>query len=241
MRETRGVPRPSAGQLLVSEVFGPTLQGEGPSAGRAAVFLRLGTCNLTCSWCDSAYTWDSSRYNLAEQLSLVDSVEVQTDLLSRAAPLVVITGGEPLLQREALVPLVRAMSTAGRRVEFETSGTVAPGDLAAIVDRFVVSPKLANSGQGERSRLRWPVLEELAALTATEFKFVASTTTDLAEVETITARLRLAPERVWVMPEGVTSEQVTRRMQDLAPEIYRRGWSLSGRTHILLWGDQRGR
>jgi organic radical activating enzyme len=241
MSSYRGVSRPSAGQLLVCEVFGPTLQGEGPSAGRAAVFLRLGMCNLACKWCDSGYTWDHARFNLLEELSVVGLGDVAANVLSRAAPLVVVTGGEPLLQRKPLLPLVRALSAAGRRVEFETSGTVAPGGLVDVVDRFVVSPKLAHSGQGERARLRWSVLEELAALESTEFKFVARTADDLVEVEAIAARLGLSAERVWVMPEGVTSEQVTAGMRILAPEVYRRGWSLSGRTHILLWGDERGR
>ena len=44
--------------LTVSEIFGPTFQGEGPFTGRAAVFLRLGRCNLDCKWCDTPYTWD---------------------------------------------------------------------------------------------------------------------------------------------------------------------------------------
>src|SRR5438046_5626962 len=44
--------------LVVSEIFGPTFQGEGPSLGRRCVFLRLGACNLHCRWCDTPYTWD---------------------------------------------------------------------------------------------------------------------------------------------------------------------------------------
>lgn len=233
--------RPAAGQLLVSEVFGPTLQGEGPSAGRAAAFLRLGMCNLACGWCDSRYTWDRSAFNLAEELSVVEADAVAADLLSRPAPLVVVTGGEPLLQRDLLVPLVTVLVAAGRRVEVETSGTIWPGGLVGLVDRFVVSPKLAHSEQPERARLRWPVLRELADLSETVFKFVVREVPDLGEVEAVAARLELLPQRVWVMPEGVTAEVVLARMRVLAPEVYGRGWSLSGRTHILLWGDQRGR
>lgn len=50
--------------LVVSEVFGPTHQGEGPHAGQLCAFVRLMGCNLSCSWCDTPYTWDASRYDL---------------------------------------------------------------------------------------------------------------------------------------------------------------------------------
>lgn len=146
MTRYRGVDRADPGDLLVSEVFGPTLQGEGPSAGRAATFLRVGMCNLACTWCDTSYTWDRTRHDLSQELRVVDVEDVLADLLSRHAPLVVVTGGEPLLQRKPLAPLVRALVDAGRRVEFETSGTVEASPLDAVVHRFVVSPKLANSG-----------------------------------------------------------------------------------------------
>ena len=51
--------------LPLSEVFGPTFQGEGPHAGRRCAFVRLGGCNLSCEWCDTPYTWDATRYDLA--------------------------------------------------------------------------------------------------------------------------------------------------------------------------------
>ncbi|BBG00364.1 7-carboxy-7-deazaguanine synthase QueE [Pseudonocardia saturnea] len=241
MTAYRGVLRPGASELLVSEVFGPTLQGEGPSAGRAAVFLRLGMCNLACAWCDTSYTWDRSSHDLAAELRTTAVVDLVRDVLSRAAPLVVVTGGEPLLQRTTLLSFVRAVSAAGRRVEFETSGSVAPGGLATLVDRFVVSPKLSNSRQSERARLRWGVLHEFAALRSTEFKFVVSSPSDLAEVDEIAARLALAPQRIWVMPEGTTREAVIDGLAALAPGVNRRGWSLSGRMHVLLWGNERAR
>ncbi len=241
MTRYRGVGRAGPGELLVSEVFGPTLQGEGPSAGRAAAFLRVGMCNLACTWCDTSYTWDRTRHDLSQELRVVDVTDVLADLLSRPAPLVVVTGGEPLLQRRPLVPLVRALVDAGRRVEFETNGTVQAGPLAAVVHRFVVSPKLANSHQPERVRLRWDVLRNFAALPSADFKFVASSPADLVEVEAIVDALAVTPERVWVMPEAVTLQTVVDGMRDLAPGVYGRGWSLSGRTQVVLWGDERAR
>jgi 7-carboxy-7-deazaguanine synthase len=63
--------------LVVSEVFGPTIQGEGPHAGQRAAFVRLGGCNLTCTWCDTAYTWDARRYDLRAELHRVPITRVQ--------------------------------------------------------------------------------------------------------------------------------------------------------------------
>ena len=62
---------PSKASLAVSEIFGPTLQGEGPSSGRRAMFLRLAGCNLSCSWCDTAYTWDWSRYDKKAEVTMM--------------------------------------------------------------------------------------------------------------------------------------------------------------------------
>ena len=55
----------SAVTLRVAEVFGPTFQGEGPSAGRRAAFIRLSGCGVGCTWCDEPQTWDWSRFSRA--------------------------------------------------------------------------------------------------------------------------------------------------------------------------------
>jgi len=48
--------------LRVAELFGPTVQGEGPAAGERAAFVRLSGCPLACAWCDTPYTWDAGRF-----------------------------------------------------------------------------------------------------------------------------------------------------------------------------------
>ena len=53
--------------LNVNEIFGPTIQGEGPHTGRLVGFLRLAGCNLACSWCDTPYSWDWTKYDKAEE------------------------------------------------------------------------------------------------------------------------------------------------------------------------------
>jgi hypothetical protein len=85
--------------LLVAERF-LSLQGEGPSTGQQAVFLRLSRCNLSCPSCDTPYTWDTSRFDLSAETQRYPSHDIIAWVLAQQPRLLVITGGEPLLQRE---------------------------------------------------------------------------------------------------------------------------------------------
>ena len=79
--------------------------------------------------------------------------DVITQLAAIDAQLLVITGGEPMLQQRQLIPVLEAARTHGWRVEVETNGTIAPLDaVAALVDRWNVSPKLAGSGVDQARR-----------------------------------------------------------------------------------------
>ena len=233
----------SPDDLVVSEVFGPTLQGEGPSTGRRAAFVRLGRCNLTCTWCDTPYTWDWERFDPSVELSRRTVAALVAEIEAMAPEIVVVTGGEPLLQRRRLVPLVAACADRGWSVEVETNGTLAPGaELAGLVDRWNVSPKLANSGVSPELREVPDALEAFAALAAdgrAAFKFVSTGLDDLDEIAALVDRHHLAP--VWVMPEGTTSGAVLAGTRALADPVLARGWNLTTRLHVLVWGDERGR
>ncbi|HEX2701142.1 MAG TPA: 7-carboxy-7-deazaguanine synthase QueE [Acidimicrobiales bacterium] len=231
-------PHGSGATLVVSEVFGPTLQGEGPSAGRSAGFVRLGRCNLACTWCDTSYTWDWDRHDPARELTTmgVDAVLAQLDAME--VDRLVVTGGEPLLQQRHLPPLLEGAKERGWTIELETAGTVAPAAAVELVDRFNVSPKLANSGMAVERRYRPDVLRSFQATGRAVYKFVASGPADLVEVEAMVAECGLGP--VWVMPEGTDAGTVVARMRELAPHVLARRWNLTPRLHVLLWGDQRG-
>jgi len=226
--------------LVVAELFGPTFQGEGPSAGQQALFVRLSNCNLACVWCDTAYTWDWARFDRAAEQRPMTVEDVRGWVLRHPTRLVVVTGGDPLLQQRRLTPLVQALAEAGRRVEVETNGTIAPQPgLTAAVAAFNVSPKLGNSGMGRDRRIRGQVLTSLVASGKAVFKFVVCDVADLDEIEALCAAFGLAP--VWVMPEGDRSEAVLSRLRLLADEVVDRGWNLSARLHTLLWENARGR
>jgi 7-carboxy-7-deazaguanine synthase len=229
-------------ELLVAETFGPTVQGEGPSVGQRAVFIRLLLCNLTCRTCDTPYTWDKTRFDLEAEGHPVSGGDLLAWALGQDVELVVITGGEPLLQQRKLVPLVAGLAASGRRVEIETNGTIAPlPGLVGGVDQFTVSPKLTRFGAGMAAsrRIKPDVLRTFVATGTAVFKFVVTEPAELDEIAALAEAHELAP--VWVMPEGTHAAVVTARLQVLADPSVRRGYHLTTRLHVLLWGDQRGR
>jgi 7-carboxy-7-deazaguanine synthase len=230
----------TAGHLAVSEVFGPTFQGEGPSSGQRCGFVRLARCNLDCDWCDTPYTWDWSRFDPAKEITDLSPEAVLERLDSMGIDRVVVTGGEPLLQQRALTDLLAAFERRGWPVEIETNGTVRPTpDIVRLVERFNVSPKLANSGMSEDRRVVPAALEALRDTGRAVFKFVVAEEGDLDEIADLVDRFGLTP--VWVMPEGTDEATVVARMRLLADPVLERGWNLTSRLHVLLWGDQRGK
>lgn len=240
--------------MRVAEVFGPTLQGEGPSAGTPAVFVRLWGCNLDCAWCDTPYTWDvtgrnGTVYDRARESHDMTVDEVAADVFARIGGLeacavgwpgvVVITGGEPLLQASPLLQLIDALDPLP--IEIETNGTRAP-----IIDdgrvAYNVSPKLAHAETSKES-LRPDMLVHYAQLawSPVAFKFVATDPSDLDEVDDAAEVAGLPADQVWIMPEGRDRFTIMDRAMALAEPVIARGYRLSTRLHVLLWGDERGR
>ena len=231
----------SQGRLLVSEVFGPTIQGEGRSIGRPAMFLRLGGCNLACDWCDTTYSWNHELHDLEGELRAMTPTEVSKAAFKSRAGRLVVTGGEPLLQAQTLRSVLEYGHQEGWQIEIETNGSVEPQGLEGLVDLYTVSPKLSNSGQDPSRALNWTTLMLFAQSDRAAFKFVCRSPADLSEVETIVERAGIHPEDVIVMPEGTTVGVLEDRLRKLAEPVIARGWSLSPRLHIQLWGDCRGR
>ncbi|MEJ0059702.1 MAG: 7-carboxy-7-deazaguanine synthase QueE [Terricaulis sp.] len=230
------------------EIF-RSLQGEGPMAGRERTFIRLSGCNLHCVWCDTAYTWnwigsdfvherDTKFDPRAEMIKL--RVEEAARLVN-ALPSegVVITGGEPLMQSDAVAALIDALTC--KTIEIETNGSIAPSlNLTERVTLFVVSPKLAHSGNAAEIALKPEPLAAFAALPNAHFKFVAREIEDVASVAPLAARHEIAPERIQIMPEGASSAVLKARAERLAPAIAQYGFTLSDRLHIHLYGAKRG-
>lgn len=228
--------------LWINEIFGPTVQGEGPRMGRAAKFVRLAGCNLDCSWCDTPYSWDWDRHDRAAERHRMD-VDAVADAV-RGSPLVVVTGGEPLVQRKSLEALMERLEVRRGRhiVEFETNGTQMPLEWFGGFEHYNVAPKLANSGVGRAFRYKPDVLNELRARGAA-FKFVIGDHTydhDLDEVEFIIEEINLRKDHVWLMPEARTKGELAARFPKVASAAIHLGVNVSDRLHIRLWGRKRG-
>ena len=220
-----------------------SVQGEGRTAGTASAFVRLATCNLACSWCDTAYTWDWASYDYDEQVMYMEPEKVASRVEALATTNVVITGGEPLLQQASgLGELACSLAGTGHSIEMETNGTIVPSDqMAGSVARWNVSPKLPSSGNPAGRREVPEALSALSALPNADWKFVITARPDVEEAARMAGRYGVPPGRVLLMPEGITASAVVARSEWVMEEAARRGFRFSSRLHVLLWGAERGR
>lgn len=218
--------------VLLAEKF-ESFQGEGPLTGQRCVFCRFSRCNLTCTWCDTKYTWDWAQHQPAEVSRRVSVSGLVDWVAERAVDLLVITGGEPLLQQDAMIDLASGVGD-GVRVQVETNGTRTPADeLVEVVDLWVVSPKLANSGIEYSRRIVPAALASLNATGRAAFKFVVTDPpADFDEISCLVDDLGLS--EVWVMPEGSTREEVLAGMDAIHAPALARGWNVSTRLHTLV-------
>ncbi len=239
-----GLTRPHTGAVLpVSERFGPTIQGEGPAAGRAAWFIRLGGCNLSCSWCDSAWTWDASRYRLREENPDTSVQDVAGEIPSGS--MVVLTGGEPLLHQgqDAWRELLATLTAKGCELHVETNGTINPDDeTCSQITLFVVSPKLANAGthRGHQNPELHPGWADVAARAQAHLKVVCETADDVRAAVRLGIGAGFPLRQIWVMPEGVTVDTLAARWPIVAEAAAELGVNATHRLHILAWSDKRG-
>ena len=149
--------------LKINEVY-ESIQGESSWAGERCVFVRLTACDLRCSYCDTEYAFYEGKKRLVS--------EVLAEVLALDYPLVEITGGEPLLQKNVL-PLMTALCDAGRTVLIETSGA---HDISKIDPRVHRIMDLKTPGSGECARNLWSNLAHLEK--RDEVKFVIGSRED---------------------------------------------------------------
>ncbi|MCC6047067.1 MAG: 7-carboxy-7-deazaguanine synthase QueE [Desulfurococcaceae archaeon] len=219
--------------MRVSEVF-VSVQGEGPSLGRPAVFLRLSGCNLSCTWCDTKYAWYGG-----EELSVDVVAERVLDLLRRyrGVSLLVVTGGEPLLQSEELAELLARLrrEIPYLEVEVETNGTVDPRAVIDYVDRLIVSPKLSNSGLPEEvRRVSEGVIEVIRTRRDRVYvKVVVEGPEDTEELLRLVKELGVDRDRVYLMPQASTIGELRHKLPTVVEMAIEYGFRVSDRLQIV--------
>lgn len=130
-------------RLLVSELYGPVIQGEGIVAGRPTIFVRMGGCDYLCSWCDSLYAVDAKKYKGTWFRMTSEEILIRCQKLAPSPMLITLSGGNPALH--PLGDVVDLGHKLGYTFAIETQGSKFP-DWAPMLDSITLSPKPPSSG-----------------------------------------------------------------------------------------------
>lgn len=193
--------------LPVMESF-YTIQGEGFHQGKAAYFIRLGGCDVGCSWCDVKESWDAAKHPLKSITEIVDGAK------NFPCQMAVITGGEPLMHDCG--PLTEALQEASFFTNIETSGAY---PLSGNWDWICLSPKKFKSPLAEI----FPIANEL--------KIVVYNKSDFAWAEKNAALV--SPNcKLFLQPEWSKSNIVTPMIIDYIKEHPK--WEFSLQLHKYI-------
>lgn len=128
--------------IRISEIFGPTIQGEGILIGEPCIFVRTAGCDFRCIWCDSMHAVDSNFRN-SWILYSTNDIFAKIEELSKGFPLtIVLSGGNPAIQN--LEPLIKLGVSKGYKFTIETQGSIYK-KWFALLDTIVLSPKPPSS------------------------------------------------------------------------------------------------
>lgn len=194
-------------ELPVMEAF-YTIQGEGKNSGKAAYFIRLGGCDVGCSWCDVKESWPADAH---PKLSVAQLV---SDASNHPARNIVITGGEPLMYD--LNELTIALKEAGFYIMLETSGAYA---LSGSFDWICVSPK----------KFKAPLEAVLAA--ADELKVIVYNQNDLVWGPAFSSQLKADCFKL-LQPEWSRETKMTPLIVDFVKN--NPDWQISLQTHKYM-------
>ena len=227
--------------MKIAEIY-KSIQGEGLLTGETSVFVRTSGCNLRCWFCDTPYaSWKPEGQDLS-----VDEIVAQIEEWDCRH--VVITGGEPMIYSE-LIPLCEKLRQRKRHITIETSGTLY---LPVSCNLISISPKLSGSTpdvrehphwsrRHERTRINQKVLRRLMAEHVYQLKFVVDHEEEFAEIDELVSDLQLAQkERILLMPQGITLEELSSRTEWLRPHCEQRGYTFCPRKQIEWFGSVRG-
>lgn len=232
-----------------------SIQGEGKFQGNLAIFLRFFGCNLSCKGfgvtqvspkngevifgCDTIRAV-SSHFDATSILSADELIKIVKDYDKNLAqkPIVVITGGEPLLnyKNDIFLEFLEQILLE-YDVHFETNGTIfIDFDKFEVFKKckFAISVKLENSGESRQKRINEMALKAIKKNANDSFyKFVLKGENE--EFRQIDEILKICLNDVWCMPMGESSSQINKTAVNVAKMAIKRGFNYSDRIHIRLW------
>jgi 7-carboxy-7-deazaguanine synthase len=241
---------PRSAEIRISEIFGPTIQGEGVLIGLPTVFVRTGGCDYRCSWCDTLHAVDSDYRHDWKPMG-VDAIWQQVTTLSGGKPLMVsLSGGNPAIQ--PLGPLIEHGHGQGYRFALETQGSIAKSWFADL-DVLVLSPKPPSSGMETDFDALDDCLRMAANKPQTALKFVVFDDEDYDYARKVADRYPDLP--VYLQPGNHTPpppddddaridiDGIIDRMLWLVTKVTDDHWfdaRVLPQLHVLLWGNKRG-
>lgn len=206
-----------------------SLQGEGASMGTPTLFLRLAGCNLTCTWCDTAYSWKQT--NAIE----LTAPQLKDIFAESQCHHLVITGGEPLLQEEEILAILPFLEDW--YIEIESNGTICPSaELLERVNQWNISPKLFHSGNSSSKAICPEILQIFSKTYKAWFKFVVNHKSQWSEIEA----LHLPKKQIILMPQAKTKEELDLLRPLVAKLCLQHQVRLGERLHLTLWGTKKG-
>jgi 7-carboxy-7-deazaguanine synthase len=235
-----------------------SIQGEGPSLGIPAIFVRTSLCNLHCTWCDTDYTWNwvgtpfehqndaqvgYQKFEKKDWLKKVALQDVVAGIKEFPCKRIIWTGGEPMMQQKALVTLMQMLRAedAAYYFEVETNGTYQPTpEFDALINQYNVSPKLENSGNPLRLRDKSRAMQFFAKDAKAGFKFVVGNAADTYELLGLVRKYQLLTHRIWLMPQADNRQDLARQRQAVVETCLEHGFRYSDRLHVQIWDRKKG-
>ncbi|WP_127494419.1 7-carboxy-7-deazaguanine synthase QueE [Paenibacillus glycanilyticus] len=237
-------------RIPVMEIFGPTVQGEGMVIGQKTMFVRTAGCDYSCSWCDSAFTWDGTGKDDIRMLTAGEIVGELRELGGNTFSHVTLSGGNPALLKNA-DELVEALHRDGVRVAVETQGSRWQDWLLAI-DELTLSPKPPSSGM----TTNWEVLDEIVEKLSGgsnpfSLKVVVFDEQDLAyaakvhnRYPNVTFFVQMGNDDLIEGDNGKLAAKLIERYEWLIDQVMKREDMTNVRVlpqlHALVWGNKRG-
>ncbi len=219
-----------------------SIQGEGLLTGQESIFIRTSGCNLRCGFCDADYSsWNPEGFRKPVE-------EILDECQKLSCKHVVITGGEPMLQA-GIVPLTGRLHEEGFHITIETAGTVFRHVCCNLMS---ISPKLSNSTPPEERAGKWSerheqtrhnpdVIRALIRDHEYQMKFVIDDPDDFDELaEYLNEFPELKRDRVLLMPQGTSQQQLTARGEWILPFCEQEGFVFCPRKQIEWFGHTRG-